>query len=611
MNANNIQVKCEQWQITATDDMNEVNFFGGTAKFKLNEIDLMQYCIDDSFPISSKSEDVDISPDNASLELYQNYGNITLRLSNIKFTNIAQDFFRIYDDLYLLNTAPYIRYKIRVLVNGVLKFQGVFNTFDLKYAMSNEMKSRKTIDLPVYSWDKEFEDYYSNKKMQDLSSLGSPVNNIWESSIISPYYGTLTFDNCSISNMFTYSYKISPSTIQVDSGINNDRSLAHWRISRLPQLITGFNSYNAPIYFFATGYDYVRDNLNYSMFDFLKYMCNGMGWIFYWQIVSDEMKLIIRNRVTSLSYDTPIRLDANKLIEYGVEFTEHTVPVSTIKMSVVELTGGGEAFEGLNSATFSGDANVLKGAGDLVFTGDGNLSEPSKDLLFFNRIMVNSSPELIVDWDNNYIHSRYSDNNADKQRFIDFANVTVGSTIRSTTVSNDSYFNVDDILHIKAGDNFFNLAKKRRVDLSNNVRTDYESGDTISDRDLIFAGNICTAMFYTGTATPIPYLSVNNNEDNRVESYYQSEQLEKNMRALLSNITSTIIDLEISGIFDIGTTVEEFENISGIEDEDLFSSTVTLGGTTWTYDFPIVSREVDYISETTKLKIKKRLIEVV
>ena len=127
----------------------------------------------------------------------------------------------------------------------------------------------------------------------------------------------------------------------------------------------------------------------------------------------------------------------------------------------MELTGGGEAFEGLNSATFSGDANVLKGAGDLVFTGDGNLSEPSKDLLFFNRIMLTGSLELIVDWDNNYIHSRYSDNNADKQRFIDFANVTVGSTIRSTTVNNDSYFNVDDILHIKAGDNFFNLAKYR------------------------------------------------------------------------------------------------------------------------------------------------------
>jgi len=623
MDANNIKIICEKWNcFTQPQELNFFSKYFQENSEKKGEIDLMEFCVKQDFIISSRGEQIDIDDENSSLELFKSYDSITLMLSNTKSQNLLNDFFRVFDTTYQNSYGLFDRYKVTVKIlnktTGIyeLKFLGVLTPFDIKYNMPESINERMIIELPVYGWDKEFTDYFSNKQMpnlEDFQRTGGPLSGyrgLWLKFWTDDFHGIMgnetsdySFENASVADIMRIAYGLKEN-VEFDSGINNDMDIGQWRILRNPSIRVGASNSgnNQPVYIFANGYEFIKNNLGLNMFDFLKYMCNSMGWIFYFEPVIDRMVLKITNRVTSGAGSNTIAIDYNKITGYDISFSQFSIPATVIIMSVVEFLGDGQAFSVSGTSTHE-DHNKLKGAADLVFASSDLInSQPVNNLLYFPYMQrYTSGIKIRIDWFDGYLHTKFADNDTESVHYEEIRNtVTESGTYKQFVINNNYYYNNNQILHIKAGDNFFNLKYKKRLNFNTGNESMYISNEySIEEADLIYSGNIGTGMFYGKNLVTrkgiIPYLSTTNDLSNSVKPYYQSEQIKQNFTELLSQLTNSVIEFTVDGIYENRNAVVKFLNYNISNDGKAFEG-----------NFKIVDIETDYINEVTKFKVKKR-----
>lgn len=593
----NIKIICEEWFFFTP--LEEVNFFGNHyyAPTLKKSIDLAPYLLNQDFIISYRGEDIDYDGDNVSLELFKYYDSITLKLSNIAYTDLTQNFFRIFDKEWIGLEGMHTKYKVTVYIDGMKKYQGVLSPLELRYNYPSDVNERDIIDITIYSMEKEFKDYFSEKKLPDLSNLNG--ENLWKHTWNTQYFGNLDFDSVSITDLLKKAYNLSSYTIKSDSGINGNKPVLSWRMVKHPLIIMPVGNADGPNYIFANGYELIKENLNYNMFDFLKLLCNAMGWVFYFSFQDNDLCFTIRNRISSDNTPSKVRLNWNDVKSYDISFSGYTLPLSVLKMSIVEFTGGDLAFKVSDCSSYGG-THLLKGAADRVFTAAAlQREEPDKNCVFYNKMgkITGGDYKIKIFWES-HISNKFAGNTDTLDHYRNVKAIRLNEVICNAVVDKNLYFPIQGRMHIKAGDNFFNLRKKHRYFFDSGGADYFISGESESgDFDFIFAGNIGTAMFRavdTVNQKGIePYLCpVNGYTDTggEVKPYCQSDQFDQNIRALLSHDANFVMEVEAAGIYDKPFATAEFFNC-----EPKFAG-----------DYTILECYPDYVNKSTKLKLRKK-----
>jgi len=579
-----LQILCEQYDFSgATDDINEVNFFSGLEPDLLDTIDLSDYIESRSSIVFKKSrEEIDKFQD--SLKLYGTFDTLKLELSNLIQPKLF-DFFALDNN----DTNSFLTYKVFIYKGDNLIAQGIIRANDFVYNQPLEPNDRDIIQCTIYEWAKEFKDYHSQGTMPDLST----PHNYW----INQTFNGSTVEYITLTSLVEGLFGIGDMEMMTDQGIDGNTSLRKWRMVRIPNLInpqTDVNNGDYPTYWQMNGYDYIRDNQNLSPFEFFKKLCNSMGWVFYFKIINNELKFIIRNRKTKSTFYNRRTIDNKDIIGYDTQYKTYRQKVKSIKIPAFEISGGKRILLGPLDL-FDDDINEkIKGAYDLVFSKE--VTAPLADHIFCNEMKINfssSSNKILPKPYSDYGFSKYASSNGDNTVYVNQYYDYSQNPVRfiQNFVNLESKF----LLEIDGGHNNFTADKKRRKDLNNGTATDYASGDNISDRDLIYTGNIGTAMIRRDADDVYAqYVALNNTvAGNR--DYSKSDQMKANIEALLTDNSNLVLPITVIGFY---LELDEVIDFTNPNIEFPFG-----------YEYDIASLEADYINEQTTFYLQRRYIE--
>lgn len=576
-----LTILCEQYDFsTVTNDVNEVNFFSGLNPTLLDTIDLTDYIEIDKSDVTFKAKREEIDREADSLKLFGTFDSIKLTLSNLETPSIF-DFFALDNN----DTNQFIHYKILAYNGTELIFQGILKSNDLRYNMPYEFNDRELVDVTIYEWGKEFKDYFSNGEMPDLST---PVN-YWYSETFVGESLQLTTINSMLVGLFGFDFD---NEIIYDDGIDNE-NIARWRIMRVPNMGNPTSPTDTN-FWWLNGYDYVKSNQKLSSFDFFRKLCNGMGWLFYFKIVDNQMKFIVRNRVTESAFFNGRVIDNEDVIGYTTEYSQYRNKVKTIKIPVMQISGGNEIFYSRNDVptSFAVESTIMHGAYDLVFSKEQ--TPPRQDLIYFQTALLKTGDNIYIRpiAQNGYGYSKYYSTDENTTRYENiFVNYTEDGDI---DFIERFEFNYDNkfLLGIDGGHNDFNATVKRRKDLDNGTATDYESGDNISDTDIIYTGNIASSMMREQASSLwTQYIALNNDVVTNY-SYTKSAQFIANMESLLTDDSNLILNIQVKGFYPYLDDVITFTNPN-----NLFP---------FGYSYDVISSNADYTNEVTEYSLRRR-----
>jgi len=581
-----LEIICEQYDFTGlTDDINEVNFYSGLEPDLLATIDLSDYIEARSSVVFKKlREEIDRFQD--SLKLYGVMNDLKLELSNLVKPKLF-DFFALDNN----DSNSFLAYKILIKDEGELISQGILKPNDIVYKQPLEPNDRDIIQVTIYEWGKEFKNYYSQGEMPDLST----PHNYW----INQTFNGSTVEYITLTSLVEGLFGIGDMEMMTDQGIDGNTSLRSWRMTRLPNMINPQFSTDS-LFWFQNGYDYIRENQKLSPFEFFKKLCNGMGWVFYFKIIDNELKFVVRNRKTNKNFFKRRTIDNRDIIEYDAEYKLYRQKIKCIKIPVMEIGGGEKIFysrnngNNINNTNFVVETDVMHGTYDLVFSKEK--TPPRNDLIYFQNAIIRTGDNIFIRpiANNDYGYSKFYSQNDETARWENiFVNYDDEGSV-SFIERFEFNFEVKFLLEIDGGANNFQVDKKRRKDLSNNVATDYRSGDNISDEDLIYTGNICTAMIRRDSDGWTQYLALNNEvAGNR--SYTRSEQLKANIEGLLTDNSNLIIPVKVRGFY---TDLDEIIDFTNPNMEF-----------PWGYEYDVISLEADKINNETLYYLQRRYIE--
>jgi hypothetical protein len=542
-----------------TADLKEVNFHSkNVTPVKKGSVDLALYLLNGSeIKYSNKIEEIDRVAD--SLQLFSTGGSVTLQLSNVKQPRLSE-FFKIYDTAY----NRFTRYKVEIFNKGKLEFKGTVSIEDLELAFPPGKNDRKIIELTVYAWDAELKEYASNHEMPAFTE------DEWS---YTPRFPGIDVDRMSLTVLVNKLFDIPNHRIIFDSGITGDMNLNRWSIFRHPFLIPGYNIFN--------GYDLIKQNFNFSIWDFFKKLCNSMGWVPYlkYNAAINDIVLIVRNRVTHKSFYNELILDASKVLNYKIKFTQYGQWVETLKLPAAELRAG------INILPTS----EVNGARDLIYT---NISTPSDNVLFYTNIYQSGSA-LIASWFTGYIHSKFMEIEGGKHKYNNYSAFYAPPFASFTKGERFEYKN-DFLLEIDGGANAFQMKSKRGINMSNMTPSYFSDTQAVGSDDIVYCGNIGTAMIYDdGLGNLTQYFHYNTSVYDAY-NYSKSAQLKANNRALLSGPDNLILEVTVYGEYkDTDYLTRFINNYRNAEPAFNFK-----------YDF--ISSEVNATLKTTTFNLRKR-----
>jgi len=576
-----LEIICEQYDYSGlTTDINEVNFFSSIEPVLLDTVDLTDYFMrntDVQFRV--KREDMDKVAD--SIQLFTYFDTLKLSLSGAKSPSLF-DFFALDNN----DTNGFLNYKILVYQDGEFIFQGVLKPQDLVYNMPFERNDRKIIECTIYGWDKEFKEYFTQGEMPDLST---PVNYWYPQEYLGSYVDITGLDSMLV-GLFGFSFD---GEIIYDDGIDGGENLGKWRIARIPNLINPQVITN-PTFWFMNGYDYIRSNFNLSPFDFFRKLCNAMGWVFYFKIVDNSLKFVVRNRVTKSDFFDSREIDNSDIIGYDTEYSQYRQKVKTIKIPAFEISGGNEILKTPIINIFDEEDNErIKGAYDLVFSKEN--TPPLEDKIFCNDMVVDFSrstdkilPNVYFDYGFSKFIRQNDENMKVANQFYDYADSEI------TVLQNFLNYDVKFLLEIDGGHNNFQADVKRRKNLDDAVATDYRSGDNISDRDLIYMGNIGTAMIREQASSQWFQYTALNNAVSTNYNYTKSAQMKANIEALLTDTSNLILNITVNGFNPYIDEVITFSNPDVI---------FPFG-----YEYDIIGCNADFMKDETNYSLRRRVL---
>jgi hypothetical protein len=263
-------------------------------------------------------------------------------------------------------------------------------------------------------------------------------------------------------------------------------------------------------------------------------------------------------------------------------------------MGIIELISGADLFGGL---VFGSDKNDFKNVrGDRIFLADNaSQEELPANIVHFNKTWEFDPTNIIqLDFNNEYRWNKFADNGNDKFHYVEYRGTASGSN-RSFQIIKHYFYDQKEVLYLKAGENDFNLnlRRKRVVNSNSTPEIPFYSDSELFPEDIIFTGNIGASMFYSkaGAANVIyPYFDLPAATASP-HTHYRSELFNKNIKALLTDGSNITMEVEVAEFILNSGELVHFTNYT----DSLFDGS-----------FDVVNVSSDPITETTKLKLRKR-----
>ena len=570
--AQNLSIKCEKWKWKDTvTDLTEISFLSSPSlREPLDTIELSDFILANSNPVFAyQKEDIDQSGSSSSLQLFGSYNSLTLELSNLTDRNLIS-FFNFFDSASNFK----IRYKIQAFYNEELIFQGVLSPDNIEYFHTAKIEGRETLNITIYSWEKEFKEYYSKKNLIHHDSLAWRNEDFgWEYITMSDFMFAFFGLRESVPGITPY----PPQLMYFDKGIEGDKSLKDWNMVRYTRLdmLTDFYENYMNFFWFPNSYGHIQVNFEFSRFEFLKKLCNAMGWVFHYKFFGSNIKFVLRNRYTNDSLLGRRIHNFSDLISYSVSYSQYNQNIDAVSLPVLELKG--------DTLPFFGKGH-LRGSKDYVVSSNP-ANEPSKSMLHFSVIRHH------LDDDHNVYEIGESSNTVKLDYKDDLVYKYIEYQGPAFTSSKTFQYPANQVLPIDGGDNDWSIKTKKKLNFSHHTAGDYPEGSPVIGGDFIYIGNFGTMMFRkNGSFSDITRYVTINYTGLSERNYILSDQFNKNISALLSKSTNLIIECEITGFYPFPDEIISFSNAP----------------VPFNVNFEILSVEADYINNTTKYQLRKR-----
>lgn len=297
MISNRYKISCSKFVWSAETGLSDVNIFSSVKPVSTEVInDLKPYMID----VSDITWDLDTTDEeDGKSNLFFEESDVTYELSGIVNNSYLIDFFGLYRD------TTREKYLIQILdeKNGSFIHRGIVSQELIEITYSPAVDS-EVIKITAMGYLKEFKAYYSGINLVEGGFNWSTEENL--PNVIHNSGGHRT-RGCSMQSLLQQNFSGGVTTINFIL----EPDVAEWFIIENPclskrQNYSGLRPDNTC--WIKSSYERIRTNQE-KRFDFIRRLCNAMGWIFYYS----DNNFYIKNRSP---IETPAVLDFNNVIEY-------------------------------------------------------------------------------------------------------------------------------------------------------------------------------------------------------------------------------------------------------------------------------------------------------
>lgn len=247
-----------------------------------------------------------------------------------------RDFFKLRED------TTYIKYSFELFVNDKLVYSGTIHQESLEESFNTE-SSNKEINIRVTGFETEFRDYFKN------SSLLPSSNSIW------------TGEVRDTDNVFRTRFTGLPNFLnKMFPGVSFllEDSLQDYLVAESAAFF--YTSENR-LWFLKCGYERIVAQGDENRFEMLRKICCERGWIFFFAVVDNELKLVIANRANKGFPNKTINV--NKFTNNGFKIKKKKPIAQFDYLLIVDGTmrdtGGGTEYGFINNPAFTGERLII------------------------------------------------------------------------------------------------------------------------------------------------------------------------------------------------------------------------------------------------------------
>lgn len=556
MSVSKLQILCQGFQWADGTDINEVNFFSDEPRTAVtSEIDLMDYAVEIN-ELQYTFDDVDDEKGYGSL--FFTSGNITIKVTDGTVNGLnMSDFFKIYED------TQYIKYKVQILYNNSLLFQGTVHQDGLKEKFSLD-NDAQIIEVLVVGFEKEMKTYFNSQHLPDPRPTSTELPWQWNSYFVGGGFpAELAYSD-------HLKHKQFPTVLEgllANDFINTfsyDTDISEWFMAKEGRFVISPNT-DGLLHHTRNGYERFWYNGN-KIWEFLEWIFKSMGWIYFiWQNT-----FYVRNRG---GFSLPLTdLDFNNVIEYEIGKQK---PIMTYDY-IMFLTG---AYYGGNGA-FWGDPflpQTLKGERPVILTDKIHLY---KNTNHWNAANGTIGDSYQIGNGTGYIFSKYASEDSNDFRMYNI-NYNASEVLQQV-------IEAERILRIPVGSSGISWSRVR-FDQGQDFPYDYLASDpSLVNFDMVYTGCAGDCMM---KIIEDAKQSINYSGRYGADGYVNTEQFANNFAKFWDNRTNHYLNVKLAYLLD--TPMQNFRFInSGIS----FFETA---------EWAIQSIKMNLIEETTELELLK------
>ncbi len=397
-----IKILCRGYSwygVVPREEIYKANFFSGInpAPFT-EEIDLTNFLTQNGMGKIIYEFDTSVQLGDGTNELFFVASDLNLSLTNFKTTSNGDrlsDYFRINQDTSFIKYKVSIYYKNKLVYLGIIDQDGI----EIPFGTSNESE---IIQCKVLGYEKEFVDFYQNDYLKPNSDITweingsmpyvqfqSSISNEGDPELVRP--ASLSLKKVIAANM--------SNTLLPESSIRLEYPISEYIVVQTPFFYKADNTHE--LIWAKTSYERIQyaNHIQETKWNWLKRLCNGMGWVIFFFLDNENFCLGIKNRS---SINLPgTNLEVRNFIDFRITKDKSDMTYDNLVIIDGTLIGSDHAF--YNNGNLKGE--------QLIIMSDYN--KQNFNTSFISGVSVGGSYSL--NFNNPYIH--YYNDDGDNFRY--------------------------------------------------------------------------------------------------------------------------------------------------------------------------------------------------
>lgn len=404
------KILVKKYRYNSGIDPDKVNYFSDEIKTLESVFDLTKYIIqEESFVIESNRVRVEEKLNTKSLR--RRSSNIEFSISDIDLD--MREFFEVF------NNSTYVIFKVELMnSDNEVEWVGLLRQSSIEELIEDaeENEDLEAIKVNVASFDVEFKEYFSNKKLSEVTiqwnthTLGLNPMVVYKYFMGGSNYQYFNFESQQLFRVLEQIFGI---------GIEVESSFYNYNVSRRSFLVRRDAQGVSNFVYIKTGFERIQDTEE-TCWGFLEKLCNSRGWDFYFM----NENLRVENRYKQNTARQTLSINDFKDVTIKKDKAERTFKNIFIYDGEIVITGTG----GSDRKKYEGQR--LRYLGGNYRYGESN---------HFSVLRSNFKPALLP----GHLYTRFYNNENDNIRLVTY--------LYETLVSEYAYTTLSDYLSINAG----------------------------------------------------------------------------------------------------------------------------------------------------------------